>query len=120
MRSALCSPALRRSSDRLPTEAASQIFCAPTVSTSSVTAFATAALAGAIVRALIDREHARILQHHFGGGVALFHLAREHDIDAIARQHEAADAFDIVDAHRDRLHAVADQGRQAWRADRRR
>ena len=39
-------------------------------------------------------------------------LARQHDIDAIARQHEAADAFHVVDADGHRLHARLHQRRQ--------
>ena len=43
--SAAVSPALRSNSESEPTDAASQIFCAPTVSTSSVTALAIAGFA---------------------------------------------------------------------------
>jgi hypothetical protein len=49
---------------------------------------------------------------HVGGGEVLVLLARQHDVDAIARQHEAGDALDIVDADGHGLHAVLQQGRQ--------
>jgi hypothetical protein len=37
-------------------------------------------------------------------------LAREHNIDAVARQHEAGDAFDVIDADGDGLHPVPEHG----------
>ena len=69
-------------------------------------------LVGALVGDLIDRQHAHVLQHHVGRGEVLVLLARQHDVDAIARQHEAGDALDVVDADGDRLHAVLQQRRQ--------
>jgi hypothetical protein len=95
------SPALRSSSERLPTDDANHNFCASTVSTSSVTDFATVAL---LVSGLIDREHTRVLQDNL--------RRRKNDVDVIARQHEAAYAFDVVDTNGHGLHAWLDQGRQ--------
>src|SRR5665811_2639253 len=40
-------------------------------------------------------------------------LAREHDIDAVARQHEAADAFHVVNADGHRLHARLHERRKS-------
>ena len=51
----LARPALRSISDRLPIEAASESFCAPITSTSSVTALTTAGLFDAFVGDLVDR-----------------------------------------------------------------
>ena len=69
-------------------------------------------LVGALVGDLIDRQHAHVLQHDVGGGEVLVLLARQHDIDAIARQHEAGDALDVIDADGHGLHAVLQQRRQ--------
>jgi hypothetical protein len=103
------SPALRSSSERLPTDDANHNFCASTVSTSSVTDFATVAL---LVSGLIDREHTRVLQDNLRRRITFFNLASENDVDVIARQHEAAYAFDVVDTNGHGLHAWLDQGRQ--------
>ena len=37
-------------------------------------------------------------------------MAREHNIDTVARQHEAGDAFDVIDADGDGLHPVPEHG----------
>ena len=60
------SPALRSTSDSVPTVAASASFCAAVGSTSSVTALATAGLSARSSATLIDRQHAHVLQHHVG------------------------------------------------------
>src|SRR5206468_1524822 len=49
----------------------------------------------ALVRALIDGEDLDVLQHHVVGADPLVDLARERNVDAIARQYETADTFDI-------------------------
>ena len=104
-----CSPALRSSSERAPTEAASETRCAATVSTSSVTALPTSACrsrrrpAGrspARARSAARRRCCR----------CLVGLARDQDVDMIARQHEAGDTVDVVDPDGDGLHAVLDDG----------
>ena len=69
-------------------------------------------LGGAVIGDLIDRQHARVLQHHLGGGLPLVDLTGQHHVDMVARQHEAADAADVVDADGDRLHALAHQRRE--------
>ena len=112
----LASPALRSISDRLPIEAAKESFCAPTTSTSSVTALTTDGLSSALVGDLVDRQHADVLQHDLGRAVGLVDLARQRDVDVIARQDEAADAVDVVDPHGRGLQSVAQHRRQAWRA----
>jgi hypothetical protein len=105
------SPALRSSSERLPTDDANHNFCASTVSTSSVT-LRHGRLGGTLVSGLINREHTRVLQNDLRRRVAFFNLASENDVDVIARQHEAAYAFDVVDANGHGLHPWLDQGRQ--------
>ena len=110
--SAVASPALRSISDSVPTEAASESFCAPTMSTSSVTALTTDGLSvrsSAIWSIASTRTFCSTTSVR---GVGLVDLARQRDVDAVARQHEAADAFDIVDADGDGLHAVAQHRRQ--------
>jgi len=106
------SPALRSNSERLPTEDANHNFCASTVSTSNVDRLPYGRLGGTIISGLIDRKHARVLQNDLSRRISFFKLARENDINVIARQHEAADAFHVVDADCHGLHARLDQCRQ--------
>ena len=106
------SPALRSNSDSVPTEDASQTFCASHGRDLERDRLGHRRLVGALVGDLVDRQHAHVLQHDLGGRRALVDLARQHDVDAVARQHEAADAVDVVDADGHRLHARRAPGRQ--------
>jgi hypothetical protein len=57
-----------------------------------------------LVGHLVDRQDSHILKDHFGnfgGG--------QHHVDAIAGQHQAADAGDVVDAERHGAIAVRNQ-----------
>ena len=64
-----CSPARRSISERLPSEAASAIFCAADGVDLERDGAHDRRTVGRIVGELVDREHARVLDHHVVGAV---------------------------------------------------
>ena len=78
VRTSAVSPALRSNSERLPTEDASHNFWASTGVDFQRDRLGDCRLGGALVGALIDREHPGVLQHDLSGGRSLFELTREH------------------------------------------
>ena len=82
------------------------------MSTSSVTALATDGLSVRSSASWSIASTLRVLEHHVVDRRILVDLPAQHDVDAVARQHEAGDAVDIVDPDGHGLVAFADHRRQ--------
>ena len=104
-----CSPARRSISERLPSEAASAIFCAADGVDLERHRAHDRRPVGRVVGELIDREHARVLDHHVVDAVGAFSAWRVSSTSTWSPgSTKPRDAFDVVDAHRDGAHAVLD------------